>query len=94
MVGLRPQIKQITSALGLGFTIALDFGGFNRIIEVNLGLVKPLLLLTSKKHSTNALVINDCVCSTRITFLTIINLFHYPYQKYIGILLITEILLI
>lgn len=50
MLGLQPQIGQITSAFGLGFTTVLYFGGFNRIIEVNLGLVRPLLLVTSKKH--------------------------------------------
>lgn len=49
MLGLRPQIGHISSAFGLGFTIVLDFGGFNRIIEVSLGLVRPLLLLTSKR---------------------------------------------
>lgn len=50
VLGLRPQIGQITSAFGLGFTIiVLDFGGFNRIIDVNLGLVRPLLLLTSNR---------------------------------------------
>lgn len=33
------------------------------------------------KNSSMALVINDFVCSTRITFLTIINLFNNPYHN-------------